>query len=174
MDLGDLPTWLGVLVSALALGAAAVAATHAGRVLRIESARDARAEEDRRELQARGVSAWVAVHLDDRGSRQDGFVLHNVSDAPVHDVTVRFLSPDYKGWRDATMLVVPPGRYFTRDGEPTYGWYFPDHVDAYPGTIRPVMKKEQWRVAELTFTDSAGRRWRRDGRGTLSTTPRDG
>lgn len=155
------------MAASAALVAAVVAARHTAKLLAVESGRDSRAEQEGRETQARRVSAWVAVNLDG-SQRLDGFVLDNASDAPIHDVRVTFESPDYKSWRDATMLIVPPGRFFTHDGEPTYGWHFPDHVDAYGGTIRPVMKKGQWRVAQVTFTDSAGVRWTRDGRGLLA------
>ena len=207
---GDVPTWLLVLVSLLALGAAALAYEkqsqevhgHAEQ-LRLESeqladqkrvnneqvrlmalqeqelraAQDERERQDveRREAQAHQVAAWFGLDSEpeDTGGPQVkwGAFVRNASLLPVFDVRVsfHFVQQLSSGGLDARGLswypidrggpvepirVLPPGeRRFIEIPEEIKT--MSDRCDA------------QTYVVAIHFTDAAGIRWIRDGRGEL-------
>ncbi|NNG38365.1 hypothetical protein HJ588_03625 [Flexivirga sp. ID2601S] len=149
-----------------ALVAAIAAAVVARRLYAIEVGRDVASAEAARREEPSKVCAWVATWLDDEG-RDDGMELVNGASTPVYDVLVHSTSKTGREEPVLRMNVVPPGRYFVRRTNTQYHWDFPRPVRHLVGEIRPIMKKPDWTVTELTFADAAGRRWRRDEHGTL-------
>ena len=101
---------------------------------------------DRRRTQARQVAAWF-----ERDSDGSGVLLHaqNSSDEPVYRVRVEHARKlvDDLGWS-----VLPPGKVEKVPGAR-------ELVDQYDGSFSAPI--------QLTFTDAAGRRWRRTYRGRL-------
>lgn len=168
--MADGAAWVSALAAIGALGAAVWAGRSAKQLYLVESRRDEVAAEREAAEAARRVSAWIAIHLpngrsDDQG-RVDGMILTNAGTTPIFDIEVT--SNDYTGraQRDLHLSVLPPGEYFTQT-ESTYGWTFPDPTKAFSGLIRPITRKEEWRVTGLTFMDASGLRWRRDETGRL-------
>lgn len=147
------------------------------RVYTIESGRDARAEQDRRERtlderrrQAALVSAWYAfgptdpkVHWRFRGGPAWGGRVLNASEQPIYDALIHFYrsGPDGSGdtpWRSRLLKVVPPGQ----------GTIIVD-PQAEGGQVPQSALKDL--EISMAFRDAAGRHWLRDVRGNLVEQP---
>ncbi|MDT5037776.1 MAG: arabinogalactan oligomer / maltooligosaccharide transport system substrate-binding protein [Micromonosporaceae bacterium] len=168
---GDLPTWVSAVASLFAVIGAAIAARQAGRIYRLESARDEAAREEQRDRdrlarRAQGalVSGWwgydgkmPAVR---NGNARWGAFVRNASELPVFRATVTIVNRTSAELAESFDLpAIPPA------GQPVF--------HAMKGTALTEMTKRQrdgwifdYRVA-LAYTDSYGRRWIRDQHGAL-------
>jgi arabinogalactan oligomer/maltooligosaccharide transport system substrate-binding protein len=160
---GDVPSWITTVGGLFALIFAAVAAITANRVYRIESQRDTvNAAERRREADARRrtqaalVSAWSGSRAIDNKSPDWGIFIRNASETPVHQARVSVVKehdPDTRS--DFDLVVLPP------TAEPAF---YPN--DIWSVSLQDMFPATNFRV-EMSFTDSAGLRWFRDGDGGL-------
>ena len=187
---GDVPTWVAAVTTFLAFVAAAFAGLVAYELLKVESGRDLKAEQERTERrdaerrgQASKVAAWYGTWLSPvtySGGANSGIpatpgsgaVIRNASDLPVYDVSiVYFLAnpPKLLGWSEGDreheipelIPVIPPGEERT----------------PMPESIRRIgsaTREPVWLVA-IEFTDADDQRWMRDPHGALSprTWPRE-
>ncbi len=170
MEWGSLADWTAVGAAALAVVYAAGAARDSRALARREADRDEQRAADAEREQAELVTSWVSVVVEagTGAVTSAGVVIQNASTTPVFDVCVR--ANDSKGVARAPLRlsVVPPGEFYAAATESAWHWEFPESVTGVGGTLRPVMRKPEWRVDHLAFTDSSSRRWRRDERGTLA------
>jgi hypothetical protein len=164
--MGSVAEWVSAVAALGALGAAVYAGIAAWRLYRIESARDGAADAERRQLQARQVSAWVAVAVEEESVRSSGIEIINGSSAPVYDLAIQVNGETGAAQHPLTLTVLPPGRFFAAK-DPTYHWTFPDPAEAIGLSLRPVAKSTKWRVEHLKFRDSANVHWTRDADGVL-------
>lgn len=174
VDWGDMPAWLSAVGTVVALLFAAIAAKAAQRVYQIEFQRDVLAEQTRRQQEDRQrraqavlVSGWPGGQTDDPGPQRWGAFVRNASETPVYQANVTVLhvhDPDRT--ERFTLPVIPPG------SEPLFR---PVSLDANTthtsgdntGTRSSSPSVGEYRV-EITFTDSAGARWKRDQLGGLA------
>jgi len=111
---------------------------------------EAREEEDRRG-QAVMVSAWIEAHRTAAGGRELMFHVHNASQMPIYEVSVRNAIVDAGEPEEAEFIgLVPPGQTIRRPAPKE--WLASYH------SPEPV---------EIEFLDSSGRRWTRDEQGAL-------
>jgi hypothetical protein len=177
---GTVPEWISAIATVGALIAAWLAGTTAKRLYGVESDRDATAAEQRERHDADLVHAWTtAVHRDGTRPRY-GLIVKNGSSSPVFDVTIQsttgipFEGGHKRAW-PVDLAMLPPGEYFvttvpypdTNTGEDG----IPEPTSGLDGTIRPVMKKRDWAVSRIHFTDASGRHWQRDKDGVLTRAP---
>lgn len=172
---GDVPTW-GAMVFA-------VAAVIVGyRVYRIEHERDERTDADRRaraneerQAQAALVSAWPgsttfhAIPIDPYPTTAWGAYIRNASQLPVYTVKIVFWyqHPQSSEREERASIIRPlvePSTeplFVTRPEELRK----PSSTDerGYPVFTEAINQF----VVSLEFTDTAGRRWRRDVDGSL-------
>ncbi|GAA3092848.1 hypothetical protein JOF29_007029 [Kribbella aluminosa] len=151
--------WVSALAALGALVAAVFAGIAAWRLYKIEDDREQRA-------QARQVSAWISVKLDDQDEPY-GIELTNGSLAPVYDVTIRSTNRNGVEQPALNLTVLPPGRFFAERAESKYHWDHPDPADDFSCPLRPVARTDKWQVRELIFRDSANVTWDRDAAGVL-------
>jgi maltose-binding protein MalE len=161
---GDVPGWITTVGGLFALIFAATAAVTAYRVYLIESKRDkinaaerALAAEARRRTQAALVSAWCGSRATDNKSPEWGIFIRNASETPIHQARVSVVKehdPDVRS--DFDIVVLPP------TAEPAF---YPN--DIWSATLQDKFLATNFCV-EMSFTDSAGVRWLRDGEGGLS------
>jgi hypothetical protein len=169
MEWGTLADWSAAAAAALAVVYAARAARDSRRLARREADRDAAQQASARRAQAELVTSWVAVRLDVDGKVvSSGVVIQNASTTPVFDVCVRANGKTGAALAPLRLSVLPPGEFFTASSDSTFHWEFPDATSSITGTMRPVMKKPEWRVDEMVLTDSSSQRWRRDAKGMLA------
>jgi hypothetical protein len=116
------------------------------RLLFKELAARREVEEDRRREQARRVAIWTQSDPAPGPSASYAIVMNNSSEEPVSAITFVMEHPDEPGRviREKSWDLLPPGRHRGRVTREAY----------LPGPIT------------LSFTDAAGRRWKRyrDGR----------
>lgn len=138
---GSLPDWVAALGTAGALVAAVLLLRDDRRVRRSQ-------DEERNREQAERIGTWIAA------SGSDSYVinLRNASDLPIYNVTVEFGTPaGHDSWASATSwITMPPGETETAQ------------VAVAASPTGAVV------LYGTSFTDSAGRSWRRDASGTLS------
>ena len=115
----------------------------------------------RRREQAAKVASWCAVYFDEDGSRSNGLVIRNGSEAPIYDLKVE--SNDFAGNSKPRLQlhVLPPGDYFAAETGDSYRWAFPEHAQALNGLVRPITKKPEWRVTGFSFKDAQDVCWER-------------
>ncbi|MET8908406.1 hypothetical protein [Micromonospora sp. NPDC004551] len=179
-QLGDLATWISAVSGVVTVILALVASIVGYRVYKVESGRDARAEQDRRERaaddrrrQAALVSVWYGRSIKpERSFGVGGFSSYswggwivNASDAPVYNAILRFYRPGAEAlrvttWATDPIKVVPPyrGESMVPIGEDS-----PDDLttEEYEGGLE----------VSLQFRDAAGRHWLRDRQGYLHELP---
>jgi hypothetical protein len=155
-DWGTVPDWLAAIGTLAAFGVAL-------RLLAKELAARREQEEDRRSSQARLVSAWPTDPQVEGGRLRVTVVVKNGSDEPVYQVHAVLVPPDSPWAEDpeAGAGQVPAaeiGRMMLPPGQKEEG-RFPMimsilHTGIGPGPVG------------ISFTDAAGRRWKRypDGR----------
>lgn len=183
---GDFPSWITAITTTLVFAAAAVATRVAYRLYKVESGRDLAAAEDRRlaaedrkraederaerreadrRTQANKVAGWLDSRESTRGGgrmREQGAFIRNASDLPILDVKVAFYfapdpgagqpwEPTYHGEPAGQLRVIPPGV---------------DRFIAIPEQTRNLV--DEVYVVGIEFSDAAGNRWERDGRGALN------
>lgn len=95
-----------------------------------------------------------------------GYWLHlrNGGDAPIYDCRVRLIVPDDSALNHGGLRypLVPPGE--------TCSWILgPSDLDVLPVEYPTKPSYQAW--AEVVFTDTAGRRWRRGEKGVLQELP---
>lgn len=168
----DVSNVIALVISVLALVAAAWSAVESWRLRQIEKRRDERQDAREKQEQARQVAAWmcVATQIDAEfgvaPTRRCFLAVENSSQVPVYEgratVASKYPVPDL------TASLLPPGRtYFElRKKEWGYGVQA-EELDVVP---RPLTNAERFRVTLFTFTDAAGDRWSRDHQGRLSET----
>jgi hypothetical protein len=129
-----------------------VGAFATGMVLfRREQRREAAREEEARRDQAVKVSAWIEAQRTPSGGRELLFHVHNASQMPIYEVSVRNPAPDGDEPEEAEFIgLVPPGQTIRRAAPRE--WLATYH------SPEPV---------EIEFLDSSGHRWTRDEQGSL-------
>lgn len=150
MDSTQLATWIQAIGSAGSLIALASWVGMAVRTRRDE-------QEERFAREARTVATWL-----DEGRRHDKpdietvVCVSNGGDTPVYDCAMTIPSLERQG-KDATLElnVIPPRTIITPPAPDDVHWVPQD--DTFTAGVAP----------ELEFTDSSGRRWRRDRWGVL-------
>jgi hypothetical protein len=146
--IGDIrPAIADRLASALTRNRVGYLAVHPG-----EFRLDVDHAEDELRSQAEQISAWTDVIKTFRGSRELAFHIHNASAMPIYDVELplpRRVGDEEP--RSESVGLVPPGRTIERPAPADW--------------LRTFVEPEP---AKIEFVDSAGRRWNRDERGTLS------
>ena len=168
MDLSS--DWISAVASVGALSAAVWAARTAKQVHDMEFGRDRTSADERFRASARLVSAWTAVYLPDgpEGAiASDGVVIANRSSTPIFDIEIASTDKTGNAQPSLRLQVLPPGEYYCASTSGPYHWKYPDVAQAFPGNLRPIAKKPEWRVVDFTFNDAAGRPWRRDRTGLL-------
>lgn len=171
-QLGDVATWVSAVASVATAILALAAAIVGYRVYKVESGRDARAEQDRRERaaderrsQASLVSAWYGRSAEAGSGFSPwptyywGGWIVNASDSPIYDAVVTFyLSGTGKQstWSGGLIKVLPPYR----------GEQFVDVGDDAREQLTDEERQNSIEVS-LEFRDAAGRRWLRDRNGYL-------
>jgi hypothetical protein len=175
--MGTLPDWISAIATLGALAAAWIAGATAKRLYVVESERDKVAAEEREREDAELVHAWTAaVHGEGLRSRY-GLIISNRSTSPVFDVKIESNTGiEDNGVHRAAwpvkLAMLPPGEYFAPTvpypdkGSRDEG--IPEPTSQLDGTIRPIMKKHDWVVTRIGFTDAAGRHWHRDRTGVLT------
>ncbi|MFC0504198.1 hypothetical protein [Micromonospora costi] len=178
-ELGDVATWIGALANAATLGLALAAGIVSYNIYKIESGRDRRAEDERRERafdarrdQASLVSAWfdkravssVVIASSDGVKRipnnTAGARILNASNLPIYDVRVSFrLFPAMLRLGDP-IRAVPPHKGEVVSRLPDEMWQ-----------LLPEGDVELLVDVALEFRDAAGRCWKRDFDGFLSEAP---
>ena len=129
-----------------------VGAFATGMILfRREHQRESALAEDARRDQAVKVSAWIEAGRSTSGTAELHFHVHNASQMPIYEVSVR--NPVADGEPDEAEFIglVPPGQTIRR--------LAPREWLATYHSPEPV---------EIEFLDSSGRRWTRDEQGTLT------
>jgi hypothetical protein len=181
-DWGDVPTWAAAvfaLIAGLIAWRAFVVSQRAYRVAhqiyQIESERDERAAEERRErdkaerrAQADKVATWLGRAAPATGvePRVVGANIKNASDLPVYDVAVSFChspaenSNEQRLWnprntRTDAFMVIPPH-------ETVFEVFPPSAIQDAGG-----LEEREWTVT-IRFRDAAGVRWERDPYGKLT------
>lgn len=138
---GTLPDWVAAIGTAGALIAAVVLLRDDRRIRRAQ-------DEEHTRDQAQKIGTWIT------SSDFSVYVinLRNASDLPIYNVTVEFGTPaGHDPWTSATSwITMPPGE---TDQAP---------VSAEASPTGAVI------LYSTSFTDSAGRSWRRDASGDLS------
>jgi hypothetical protein len=159
---GDAPTWITAVVALAALIAAWRAGNIAGKLLRVETDREDRAERldgERRAAAERAEQADLVAAWNDRGN----FVILNGSRLPIWEVELVARHPDRAETVEAHLALVPPNgqrrRPFVND-ENVWGGPIPvedilDEMDALRMQV------------EIRFRDATGRIWTRDPHGSL-------
>jgi hypothetical protein len=158
---GDVATWLSGTGTILAFGATLILLTFNYNQLRMTRDDQRQRDDDRRRSQARLVTAWPSgLGWRRTASDQDQHFMsvniRNRSEEPVYDLTVTVEAsekPVVMAWGS-----VPFPPQHTHTGEITITGLAP--TGGYP----PVL---------ISFLDSAGRKWVRDGRGVLREQPTD-
>ncbi|MCC3291769.1 hypothetical protein [Arthrobacter sp. zg-Y1110] len=140
---------------------------HTQNMLSIEQERELRAVEDQARQQATGIVSWPAILTPEQGKQSWGLIVDNRTSAPVFSLQVlREAGETNKGVQIARVAkqiaILPPGRYFVSDRKD----------DGFPTLLKddvtePILKNSGY-LASLTFTDSNGKTWMRDARGSLS------
>jgi hypothetical protein len=172
VDWGDAPTWINIVVTAIALCAAIRGARTAQKVYEIESQRDEVAADERRarsgaerRTQADKVAAWCTqweVPLTPSGQQFEyGAIIKNASDLPIYDITVEFCyirqtAGGVSSRRSAYPIPVIPPQETERAG-----------ADELMGRSTDQLGHVNYAVA-IEFRDTAGIRWRRDIHGKLA------
>lgn len=168
----DAANVIALVVSVLALLAAAWSAVESWRLRQIEKGRDERQDLREKQEQARQVAAWmcVAARINDEfgapPTRRWFLAVENSSQVPVYGaratVASKYPVPDL------TAAMLPPGRTYFELSKNEWGYGVQaDELDVVP---RPLTNAERFRVTGFTFTDAAGDRWSRDHQGRLSAT----
>ncbi|WP_328384416.1 hypothetical protein OHQ88_33565 (plasmid) [Micromonospora zamorensis] len=185
-ELGDLATWIGAIANVATVVLALTASLVGFRIYRIESARDQRAEQDRgertadeRRRQAQMVSLWYAPITREtvenspvsaraqfrRMTKVWAAHILNASHLPVYDVEVTFHRRRPEAGAHASMTAdliraIPPHQTAMTIELPE------ELVNEVPAE-----QLSDGVDVSLTFRDSAGRRWMRDGSGYLREMP---
>lgn len=182
---GDAATWATAVITAIAGIGAFWAAVIARRVYRIEQDRDDRAEEERVRWQAERVSAWLQA-AEARGTSMSRRIVEihfaNLSEQPVMQLVVDARFPDGTVTELHRRSVLPPGGDLPVpvEGNPRAALFalVPVVHDVDPMYGGPELRADWANIIQdvplaVTFTDSAGRRWRRsfDNRLEPQTTP---
>lgn len=162
IDWGDAPAWITASVALAALVAAGWAGHSAAALLRVERQREDRTERlesERRESAARAEQADRVAAWNDRGR----FVVLNGSNLPIWDVKLTTVHPESTdAFREHVPLIAPGGfRLPFVPAEDPWGAVLPVE-DILEALDAPGMR------VEIQFRDAAGRTWRRDGDGMLT------
>jgi hypothetical protein len=148
---GDVPTWIGSLVTSAAVVVAAL--TYRRSIL------------DKEGAQAANVATWVGLRRGDDGVQHRLLLVRNGSDAPVYEVSVQLPSLPEPVWLEQ----VPATTLAEQDLPSADSW-----INAkIPFVNVPVHRHLRQDFVpgpqpELEFRDSAGRLWRRDRDGVLT------
>jgi hypothetical protein len=169
VELGDLSSWVTALVTAAAFGAAIYAGRKAAGLLRVETERDRKREDDERRGQASLVAAWRGVvpaypNVPANNDGTFGPVVRNGSELPIYQVNVEILSPGpMTGELVFIYEVLPPGQWFVHVQD--RGFYKTRQV-----TFHSELKNVPEYQVAVSFRDAAGAIWRRDEHGILKHT----
>jgi hypothetical protein len=161
-DWGTVPDWLAAFGTLAAFFVAL-------RLLAKELAARREQEEDRRTEQARLVAAWMTSKWASETEVRHSIVMRNGSDEPIFDglcVPV----PNTSRYASDPLTLLEPGRPEGTNMMFDYVLTFqilPPHEMRESDLPLPELWTSPWNVAiGLSFTDAAGRRWKRypDGR----------
>jgi hypothetical protein len=157
VDWGDVPTWVGAIVTSGSVAVAALAYR--------------RSVIDREGAQASGLAAWVGRRNKD-GSERDVLLVSNGSDAPAYEVSVQVLGMGEAFWFDELPAHAAIQQEFPSDhySQSLYNRLMQAAQRVLPAedVIRLLRQIETGPRPELEFRDAAGRMWRRNSEGRLS------
>ncbi|GLY18009.1 hypothetical protein Kisp01_50230 [Kineosporia sp. NBRC 101677] len=121
-------------------------------LLKQEQHREAARSEDERRAQAAQVSAWLEARTAVNGGRNVYFFVRNASDMPIYEVSLPGFGPSGDGLTPEAEFIglVPPRETVQRPAPKDW--------------LKDYFAPEPVRVE---FTDSRGRSWARDERGSL-------
>lgn len=139
----------------------------AQNLLKIEQKRDQRAMAEELQQQASGVVSWPAILTTEDGKQSWGFVVANTSPAPVFEVNLSRNSGRANSGAAISMVdkgaaILAPGRYFMSDRNNER------FMTLLKGDEAAPLLGNSGYSASLTFTDSNGKTWTRDTRGSLT------
>lgn len=162
-DSGSLAEWLS---AAAAVGALIIAVA----AVYISWRSSTQLKTRQRQQQAVELNAWSISRPTQNGEdpvTRRGILVSNSSTSPVFDVVIESTySPSKQTAPEAlkavTITVLPPGD-FVVFRHSTYPWTFPRERTAEDRNVQAVMNNPGWRVTLLSFTDSQGVRWEREG-----------
>lgn len=161
IDWGNVPSWLAFI-------AAGTAVMFTWRALSRERKRDADRHEDDRKKQAEQFGAWIGRDASAQSKFEGDFHIkfRNTSGLPVYDVKFRILNLRENSsqlFADELPLVAPAAK--EQDYRLNPGTLSQLHIILQQSQIRK--EPSVGYGLEVTFRDSAGRRWRRDTDGKL-------
>ncbi|WP_433609544.1 hypothetical protein ACQP2P_38620 [Dactylosporangium sp. CA-139114] len=122
-------------------------------LLRREQNREAERAEDERRGQAARISAWIEEYRKPNDARELAFHVHNASEMPIYEVEL----PMPEGGETEFVGLVPPGQTIRRPAPESWRR---SYVEPEP--------------VEIEFLDSAGRRWKRNEQGRLTSAAESG
>lgn len=139
---------------------------HTQKMLRIEQEREMRSVAEEAQQQASGVVSWPAILTTEEG-KVWGFVVANTSSTPVFSLKLSRKADRAKNGAaisqvDKGSAILAPGRYFMSDRR----------EDKFLTLLKgdeasPILGNSGY-SASMTFTDSNGKTWTRDARGSLA------
>ncbi|WP_433123015.1 hypothetical protein ACQ7FX_02495 [Arthrobacter koreensis] len=142
---------------------------HTREMLSIEQSREVRVLAEEAQQQASGVVCWPAKLIADDGTVAEwGLEVVNTSPGPVFSWSIsRGWGETKKGGKivpvSGRAALVAPGRYFMPPGNE--GKYL--RRLAEDAVTEPILGNSGYSAA-MTFTDSNGKTWTRDARGSLA------
>lgn len=168
LDWGNVPTWTGGAIAAIAAFFAirsSLANTRTLAILRTQKEKDAA---DERSIQARGVAIWCERPKNSPTQRRPNVWFSNSTNLPVYEVVVEVHAKDSSGEQDkvihaGSVAHLPPNSVFTDEGINSILCSTEIRLLGSPSdlSIHPS-------VVRITFTDASGVRWRRDLVGKLA------
>lgn len=169
---GDVPTWLAVV-------AAVYAGVGAKNLLKVETARDQRAEDREIRSQANQIAGWIFASSDTRGTATGQIYrsriaakVSNPSLQPIYSVSILWRAGDNSLTTQEIKLIAP------NSSQP---WMLPEHLQLladpdlgqlFEGSEQEALEKSEALASVLKiafqFRDSQGKWWRRGFDGILS------
>lgn len=180
---GSWAEWVTAVVAGLALGAAFWAGRAAWaqnqatlELLEVERQREdrasdlerKRAEAEERAQQADLVACWTAWANVEPSKKAFVAQIHNQSALPIYDVGVVFIAPDGERFSSGEPIgVMPPGAHLDQVPDALRSLVY--HVDDRRTAAHRFSRREMIRElrAEISFRDTAGRKWLRGADGIL-------
>lgn len=161
IDWGNVPSWAAFL-------AASTAAIFTWRALVRERRRDAQRQKDSRRSEAERFGAWIGRDESFQSQFEGDFhvKLRNASEQPIYDVRFQILNlrePRDKAFT-ASLPVVPPA---DKAQDFRLGPDMQSRLRVITQQTQALRESSPGFGLEVSFRDSAGRRWRRSTDGRL-------
>lgn len=152
LNWGDVPTWIGSLVTSAAAAVAALA--YRRSIL------------DQEGVQASSIAAWVGLRRGDNGVQHHLLLVRNGSDFPVYEVSVQLPRLPEPLWLEQV-----PAKTIAEQDLPSEDSALGEPMVPFVNLpVRRFLRQEfvSGPLPEVEFRDSTGRLWRRDKDGRLT------